>query len=168
MTLNQVYLFGIFAITGTMIGLVFDIFRILRKSFKTTDTITYIQDSIFWIITGIILLYTLFYFNNGEIRSYVLLGIILGLIAYLLIFSKIFIKINVKIILILKIILKNIITAILYPIKLIFIFARKVLFRPISFIFINIRKNITNIFKKIFNFKIKNKLLQKKPKKGSI
>lgn len=165
MSSNQAYLFYIFTLTGIIIGLVFDIFRILRKSFKTTDILTYIQDSIFWIITGSILIYTIFKFNNGELRSYVFWGIIVGLTIYFLLFSKVFIKVNVKIIQIIKKIFQITIKLILYPLKIIFGFIRKTLLKPISFIFINIRKNITDIFKKIFNSKIKNKLLQKKSKK---
>ncbi len=165
MNSNQAYLFYIFILTGIMIGLVFDIFRILRKSFKTTDILTYIQDSIFWIITGGILIYTIFKFNNGELRSYVFLGIMLGLTIYFILFSKVFIKVNVKIIQIIKKLLQITIKVILYPLKVIFGFIRKILLRPISFIFINIRKNITDILKKIVNSKIQNKLLQKKSKK---
>ena len=42
----QAYLFLIFTINGIIIVLFFDIFRILRKSFKTSDIITYLQDFI--------------------------------------------------------------------------------------------------------------------------
>ncbi len=48
---EQVKLFFIFIINGLIIGLLFDFFRILRKSFNTKDLITYIQDIIFWIIS---------------------------------------------------------------------------------------------------------------------
>ena len=34
---NQGYLFIIFTIDGVLIGILFDLFRILRKSFKTND-----------------------------------------------------------------------------------------------------------------------------------
>ena len=44
MASNQAYLFLIFTINGILIGFLFDIFRILRKSFKTNDLITYIED----------------------------------------------------------------------------------------------------------------------------
>ena len=44
MVANQANLFLIFTINGILIGLLFDIFRILRKSFKTPDIITYIED----------------------------------------------------------------------------------------------------------------------------
>ena len=61
MIANQAYLFLIFTINGIVIGILFDIFRILRKSFKTSDTITYIEDILFWILTGLILLYSVKY-----------------------------------------------------------------------------------------------------------
>ena len=73
--LNQLYTFLIFILVGMVIGITYDIFRILRKSFKTIDIITYIQDFLFWIITGVILLYSIFTFNNGELRSYIFIGI---------------------------------------------------------------------------------------------
>ena len=50
---NQANLFLIFTINGVIIGLLFDFFRILRRSFKTKDIITYIEDIIFWILTRI-------------------------------------------------------------------------------------------------------------------
>ena len=56
MILNQAYIFLIFVINGFLIGILFDIFRILRKSFKTKDIITYIEDILFWILTGLLLL----------------------------------------------------------------------------------------------------------------
>ena len=44
---NQAFTFIIFILNGFIIGILFDIFRILRKSFKTPDSITYIEDIIF-------------------------------------------------------------------------------------------------------------------------
>ncbi|MCI9016084.1 MAG: spore cortex biosynthesis protein YabQ [Clostridia bacterium] len=104
--INQAYLFLLFTINGALIGFLFDVFRILRKSFKTCDTITYIQDIIFWITSGILTLYFIFIFSNGEIRLYMFIGIILGSIIYLLTISRFFIKISVKIIQILKTVLR--------------------------------------------------------------
>lgn len=48
---NQAQLFLIFTINGIIIGLLFDFFRILRKSFNTVDIVTYIEDILFWILT---------------------------------------------------------------------------------------------------------------------
>lgn len=141
---NQAYLFLLFIANGILIGIVFDIFRILRKSFKTSDFITYIEDILFWMVTGLITLYFLFTFNNGEIRFYIFIGITLGIVIYMLSISKYFIQISVRIITVIKVILAKVITIILYPLKLILKIGKKVIFRPISFVFINVRK----IFKK--------------------
>ncbi len=140
MIANQAYLFLIFTINGIVIGILFDIFRILRKSFKTSDTITYIEDILFWILTGLILLYSIFTFSDGEIRFYMFLGIFIGCILYMLMFSKIFIEINVKIVTIIKNIIIHIFNVCILPIK--------IFFKPIHFITINIKKGIKrNVFK---------------------
>ena len=89
MVQNQTYLFLVFSLTGVIIGILFDFFRILRKSFKTSDIITYLEDIIFWILTGFIVLYNIWYFNNGEIRLFMILGIIMGAIIYMLTLSNI-------------------------------------------------------------------------------
>ena len=112
---NQAYLFGIFVINGILIGLLFDFFRILRKSFKTNDFITYVEDIVFWILTGIILLYSIFLFNNGEIRLFMFIAVLLGLIIYMLSISTYIIKVNVKIINFFKTIILKIISIILIP-----------------------------------------------------
>lgn len=67
---SDVYIFFIFILLGFIIGILFDIFRILRRSFKTKDIITYIQDILFWLITGALILYTTFKFNNRTIKVF--------------------------------------------------------------------------------------------------
>ncbi len=146
---NQAYTFLLFILNGICIGIFFDLFRILRKTFKTSDWITYIEDVVFWILSGVITLYFIFAFNHGEIRLYLFLGILLGIVFYILSISKYFIKVNVFIIDTIKTVLGKTIAIILYPIKQVL---KLILFRPISFVFINLKKlyiqNITKIFKK--------------------
>ena len=142
---NQAYVFAIFILNGVLIGLLFDIFRIFRKSFKTPDIITYIEDILFWIFSGIILLYSIFKFNNGELRMFIFLGIILGITVYMLIFSKIFIKVLVHIINFIKKIFN---IFILIPIKFAMKIINKVLYKPIIFICVN----TTKFLKKIMSF----------------
>ena len=150
---NQAYLFGIFVINGIVIGLLFDFFRILRKSFKTNDFITYIEDILFWILAGIILLYSIFIFNNGEIRLFMFLAVLLGIIIYILSISSYIIKINVKIINCIKFIIIKIWNIISIPFTYIIKILRKLFFRPISFIIINIKKFSIDYSKKLYNKK---------------
>lgn len=147
MITNQSYLFLIFCINGIIIGLLFDFFRILRRSFKTHDIVTYIQDVLFWILTGVILLYSIFTFNNGEIRLFMFLGIALGIIFYMLCISSYIIKINVTIINFFKNIIIKIFNIISIPFKAVYNLIRKIFFKPISFFIINIRKSSTNFLK---------------------
>lgn len=97
MAQNQAYLFLVFSLTGVAIGILFDFFRILRRSIKTSNIITYIEDVLFWILTGILVLYNIWYFNNGEIRIYMFLGIVIGVLVYMSTLSNIFVKIFSKI-----------------------------------------------------------------------
>ena len=89
----QLYNFFIFIILGIIISFIFDIFRILRKKFKTSNFITYIEDILFWILTGILILYSIWFFNNGEIRIFIFLGIIVGILLYIFTLSNIIVKI---------------------------------------------------------------------------
>lgn len=136
---RQLFCLFIFIITGIIIGILFDCFRILRKSFKTADWITYIQDIIFWILTGIIILFSIFKFNNGEIRSYIILGIFFGILIYMLTISKIVVKYSVLLIQLLK-------KIILYPINIIANIIKKIIINPI--------KKITYKVKTLYNKKI--------------
>ena len=82
---EQVFIF--FFIIGIIIGCIFDFFKVLRKSFKYSDIITFIEDiiSAFLIITGIIKL------NNGEVRFFLFLGIFFGVLVYSLTISNLYV-----------------------------------------------------------------------------
>ncbi len=118
---HQINILAIFILTGMCIGLLFDFFRIQRKVFKTFDFITYIEDVLFWILSGIILIIVIMKYTNGEIRIYMISGMVLGLIIYLRLISKYIIKINTSI---LKFIIKFI-KIILFHLKKICEIAKK-------------------------------------------
>lgn len=150
MAIGQANLFIIFTMNGILIGFLFDIFRILRKSFRTNDFMTYIEDIIFWVLTGIIILFSMCKYCDGELRGFTIIGIGIGVIIYLLTVSKYIIKISVFIIKILKSIIKKIINMIVYPFKIILNIFKKIIFKPIAIICINIRKGITESARKIY------------------
>lgn len=157
MITNQAYLFLIFVVNGIVIGLLFDIFRILRRSFKTSDFITYIEDILFWILTGLTILYSIFVFNNGEIRLFMFFGIAIGITIYMLMLSSIIIKTNVAIINFFKKIILTIFNIIKLPFKYILKLIKKLFLKPISFIIINIRKNTTNMYNNLAKMTKNNK-----------
>ncbi len=94
---EQLKFFSLYILNGIFIGIIFDFFRALRKTFKTADIVTYIEDIIFWIVSGILSITFIFIFNQGQIRSYTIIGIILGIILYILLFSRIIMILLTKI-----------------------------------------------------------------------
>jgi len=159
-SINQFYLLCIFMISGLIIGTLFDLFRILRKSFKTPDIITYIEDFMFWILTGIFLLHIIFHFSLGEIRLYMFISLGIGLILYFLTISKYFVSLSVKIVNFMKKIIKEVLNIIILPFKIIFRVLRKIIFKPVTIITINLSKNFMkflNVFVKKINIFTKNK-----------
>ncbi len=141
--LEQLINFIYFIITGVILSIIFDIFRVLRRAFKTSDIITNIEDVIFGILTGIIMLASIFLINNGELRLYIFIGIAIGIILYMLFISKYFIKINVSVINFIKKGISLVTKPFIFLLKII----KKVFFKPISFITINIKLFINKLLK---------------------
>lgn len=112
MSTNQACQFLIYIATGILICIFFDIFRALRKTIKTSNKLTYIEDVVFWIVVGAILIFEIFKLNYGELRLYIFLGLILGSSIYLLTISKYFIKVNVAILTFFKKLVINVISPI--------------------------------------------------------
>lgn len=165
-SLEQLRSFAIFILVGFLIGLLLDSFRILRKTFKTSDFVTAIEDVLFWILTGLLVLFSIFKFNNGSIRVYIILGIFIGTTIYMLIFSKIVVGTLVKIINFIKKIILYIVKFILYPINIIKKFILNIIIKPI---FNTIRKvgssNVLSFMSKLCNKKdnkLKNTQKEKK------
>ncbi|MBR2240433.1 MAG: spore cortex biosynthesis protein YabQ [Clostridia bacterium] len=73
---SDIYILLAFFTTGLLIGVLFDIFRVLRKNIKTPNILIYIEDILFWILAGIMVLYTIFTFTTGEIRLYMIIMLI--------------------------------------------------------------------------------------------
>ena len=155
LTISQAEIFFVFILNGILVSFIFDIFRILRKSFKTPDFITYIEDILFWIITCIILAYSIYIFNNGQIRLYMFIGVFIGTVIYILTVSKYIIKWSVRAINLIKSAVRAIIYYVAFPIRALSKQIKKIVLRPIFFIFINLRKNIYNILQKFSNKSLK-------------
>lgn len=153
---NQSGLFVMYIAGGIIICILFDIFRALRKSIKTSDTITYVEDAIFWIITAVFLIYLIFVLNSGNLRIYNFIGLFLGVVIYYLTVSKYFMKILVKILTFFKKVISKILVILLIPARVIFKINKKL----ICIACINLQ-NMTNIFKKFLKTTKKEKKIAK-------
>ena len=85
---SQSKIFCIFFLLGLFVNFIFDIFRGFRKCFKFKNFIVLIQDIIFLGISGFLFFRTLFIFNNGEIRFFMLIALVFGVCIYSLTISK--------------------------------------------------------------------------------
>ena len=85
---SQGKIFCIFFLVGLIINFLFDIFRALRKSFKTKNIIVFIEDIVFLCISGFIFFRSLIIFNDGEIRLFVVLAVFMGILIYSLTISS--------------------------------------------------------------------------------
>lgn len=113
---EQTQIFIIFVIVGIIISFLFDIFRILRKVYKFSNMLIYMQDILFWLLTGIIILQAIFKFNSGDIRIFLFLGIFVGVFIYISLFSIYVIKIGSFILKLINTLIRKLINVFKVPI----------------------------------------------------
>lgn len=87
----QIELLCWFFLLGIIVGLSFDLYRILRGLMNPGKIATILGDIIFWILVTIIVFGGLIVKNWGSVRGYVFLGILIGFGVYKKIFSSIFV-----------------------------------------------------------------------------
>lgn len=119
--ISQTEEFLCFCVIGIIVNFLFDIFRCIRKNFKTKDNIIYVEDIIFLIISTIIIMFGLLKISNGVLRLYIFFGIFMGITIYSLTISKFCIIIINEIV----VLCKKIFIFFFKIFKKIFIFLRK-------------------------------------------
>jgi spore cortex biosynthesis protein YabQ len=75
---------------GSLFGAMFDTYQRFLKRPKRKQWIVFFNDLLFWIIQAVIIFYTLFLVNNGELRFYIFLALICGFAAYQSLFKGIY------------------------------------------------------------------------------
>lgn len=89
---SQLYAFAIVLLAGASIGLIFDLYRLLRSWLRPGCVATAVMDLFFWLVAAPVIIAYILAANWGELRLYVLIALILGLAFYYLIFSKAIIR----------------------------------------------------------------------------
>lgn len=164
---SQIGIFLIYFIAGVIICLIYDIFRALRKTVNTSDFATYIEDTIFWILVAVFLIYLVFNLSSGEIRFFMFLAICLGGISYYFTLSKYFMKVSVHILSLIKLIVKKLIEIILIPLK-VFLKINKKVKCIICINLKNIKKNINQKSKIVKNKQIEDNKVKKDKKQTKL
>ncbi len=78
---------------GVVYCLIYDILRAIRKSVIVTDGTVFLQDIVYFVIISVTTFMLLTALSNGEIRSYVIIGLLLGFSLCFCTFSKINLKV---------------------------------------------------------------------------
>lgn len=117
---RQAYVFLCTVAGGMAIALVYDIFRIIRKAVRTGSLLTYLEDLVYWVLAAAIMLVTIYYSNEGEIRGFLFIGTIIGVVLYSSIFSKFVMGSSLFIINMTVKIVRAVMFVILYPLRFLF------------------------------------------------
>ncbi|WP_408646597.1 spore cortex biosynthesis protein YabQ [Vallitalea okinawensis] len=132
MVSEQALTFILTVLTGCLLGLVYDLIRIIRRIIRHNNIAMNMEDFLFFILCGFVVFLILFNDNYGEIRFFSLIGATLGTIIYFFSLSSMIVELGTRLILKLLMFLNLIINVILYPIKLVLnvlLFPFKILYR---------------------------------------
>lgn len=95
---SQGYIFFITFLGGILIGIIWDIYRILRHFTKLGKKGIVIGDILFWVLSAIIGFRIILYISWGNLRGFIFLGFFLGGAFYFYAFSRYVLKILIFII----------------------------------------------------------------------
>ena len=85
---GQAWLFLSTVMVGAAIGLLFDIFRIFRKTARHSGLAVQLEDLFFWVAATGLTFYYMLHRNYGEIRPFAMVGIVIGGVLYFATISK--------------------------------------------------------------------------------
>ncbi len=109
-------LLGTFA-GGIVLGLVFDIFRIYRKNFKSASSLVWLQDIFMWAVMLAVVYITLFITNSARIRWYEFAGFGAGMAVYMVVLSRFVVAVSSAVIGLVKKILAFIFMELFFPFR---------------------------------------------------
>lgn len=79
---GQTYAFLMTILAGAIVGLLFDVYRVFRSTFRPKQFATALTDLLYWIVVTPTVFALLLAGNWGELRFYVLIGLAVGLLLY--------------------------------------------------------------------------------------
>jgi spore cortex biosynthesis protein YabQ len=78
---------------GSLFGAMFDTYQRFLNRPKQKAWIVFINDILFWVIQALIIFYTLFIVNSGELRFYIFIALLCGFAAYQALLKIIYLRI---------------------------------------------------------------------------
>lgn len=133
--ISPIYMFLFSILLGLILSIIFDFFKIINFTFEFNNIIIFIQDILYFGISGVITFIFLLAFNNGKFSFFIILGEIIGwTIWHLSLGNKITYFLSKKIYL-----LKRVFSLFKIKILNLKVKSKKVLFKTNSLIFKKIR-----------------------------
>jgi spore cortex biosynthesis protein YabQ len=113
-------------VAGLITGMLFDSYRLIRGFSNVNKIITFIEDTLFWIFTSVVVFVFLVYENYAYIGMYVYMCIGIGVYLYIKVISKFYLSYQYKIFKVMGKIIRISKNSILYPFQfIIYSFKRK-------------------------------------------
>lgn len=89
---NQIYVFVIACLFGVILGIIYDLFRILRIVIRWTKIQIIFQDILYFSLSGVLTFLFMLAVNLGEVRLYIVVGEFLGWLVYYLTVGELVLK----------------------------------------------------------------------------
>ncbi len=77
---------------GSLFGVMFDTYQRFLDRPNRKSWIVFLNDLLFWVIQALIIFYTLFLVNNGELRFYIFIALLCGFAAYQSLIKGLYLK----------------------------------------------------------------------------
>ncbi|MCI1944590.1 MAG: spore cortex biosynthesis protein YabQ [Clostridium luticellarii] len=110
---------------GIITGVLFDFYRLIRGFTGLNKLVVFVEDTLFWIFTAIIVFVFLMYTNYAYLRMYVYILLAVGIYLYLKFFSFLIIRFHRKSFEVLGRVFRVILNLIIYFFQYIFYIVKK-------------------------------------------
>lgn len=77
---------------GLILAVVYDMLRIFRRVITRGTILVALEDIVFWIIAAFAVFNMIYENNSGNLRGYILVGLVIGIVLYELSLSKYFVS----------------------------------------------------------------------------
>lgn len=142
----QTFIFLRAFLLGACLGLLYDVFRILRIAIKTPAVIVFLEDILYFLICGIITFLFMMSCIDGRVRGFIVIGELLGAVLYYCTIGSLLFRLSNAIIYAVK----KFFRLIFHPVFLLLGWISSILKKTGKFIGFNIKK-----YRKKLNFHLK-------------
>ncbi|MCL2486121.1 MAG: spore cortex biosynthesis protein YabQ [Oscillospiraceae bacterium] len=94
----QTILLGQAVIVGVLVGIFYDVFRIIRRIFPLRYATIIIQDILFWVVSAVGVFFAAIWWGKGVVRIYFLLVVLVAALLYCLTVGSVIVFVVGKII----------------------------------------------------------------------